>query len=60
MKIITLTCPDCGTIVAANVLEDHREMKCLGLDCETILRFQDLDEDDREHILKNREMYTLK
>lgn len=60
MRIIILTCPDCGTIVAGNVLEDHREMKCPGLGCEKVLRFEDLEEDEQEYILDNREKYTLK
>jgi hypothetical protein len=55
MRIITLSCPDCGTVVAGNVLEDRREMKCPGLGCETVLRFSDLDDDDREHMLENRD-----
>ncbi len=59
MRIITLNCPDCGTIVAGNVLEAHREMKCPGLDCETVLRFSNLSNDDCEHILANRDKYTM-
>lgn len=59
MRIVTHTCPSCGTVVAGNVLETHRELKCPGLDCETVLRFSDLPEADREHILANREKYTL-
>lgn len=59
MRIITLSCPDCGTVVAGNVLESRREMKCPGLGCEEVLRFSDLAEGDREHILTNREKYTM-
>lgn len=59
MRIVTLTCPDCSTIVAANVLEDHRVMKCPGLGCEAVLRFSDLPEADREHVLEHRERYRL-
>jgi len=59
MRIITLTCPDCGTVVAGNVLESRRRMKCPGLDCEAILQFTDLPETDRTHIVENREKYTL-
>lgn len=59
MKIITDTCPDCGTIVAGNVLERHRVMKCPGLDCEMVRRFDDLPEDDQEHILGNLERYRM-
>ena len=59
MHIITHSCPDCGTIVAANELEERRVMKCPGLDCETVLRFEDLAAADREHFLENREQYRL-
>lgn len=59
MRIITDTCPDCGTIVAGNVLESHRVMKCPGLDCETVRRFDDLPEEDQEYIEANLEKYTI-
>ncbi len=59
MRVINLKCPACGTIVAGNVLETRREMKCLGLDCEEILRFSDLPIDEREHMLANREKYIM-
>jgi len=59
MRLITLTCPDCGTILAGNVLEDERVLKCPGLDCATVHRFEELPEADREYILKNREQYRL-
>lgn len=59
MRIITHTCPDCGTIVSANELEANRVMKCPGLRCEAVLRFDDLDEEEREHFLENRERYRL-
>ncbi|MDZ7746863.1 MAG: hypothetical protein U5K28_10245 [Halobacteriales archaeon] len=39
MRIITHTCPACGTVVAANELEDNRVMKCPGLGCEEVLEF---------------------
>lgn len=59
MRIITLTCPDCGTIVAANELEDRRVMACPGLDCRTVLRFDDLPEADREYLLEHRARYRM-
>ena len=59
MLVFTHTCPECGTIVAANELESNRVMKCPGLDCETVLRFDDLPEEAREHLLQNRERYRL-
>ncbi|WP_251328613.1 hypothetical protein [Haloplanus pelagicus] len=57
MQIITLRCPDCGTIVAENVLEKQRVMKCPRMDCESVLRFDDLPEDDRNYVLDNKEKY---
>lgn len=57
MRIITHTCPSCGTIVAANELESRRVMHCLG--CEEVLRFSDLPEDDREYFLEHRERYRV-
>lgn len=59
MRIITLTCPGCGTIVAGNVLEGHRVMKCPGLSCEEVLRFEDLSERDQRHMLDNLEQYRM-
>lgn len=59
MRIITHTCPDCGTVVAVNELEENRVMKCPGLDCNTVLRFKDLPESDREHFLDHREQYQI-
>lgn len=59
MRIITDTCPDCGTIVAGNVLERRRVMKCPGLGCETVRRFEDLPESDQAHIVNNLERYGM-
>ena len=59
MRIITHTCPACGTVVAANELEDNRVMKCPGLGCQEILRFEDLPEEAREHFLGNRDSYQM-
>lgn len=59
MRIITHTCPECGTVVAANVLESNRVMKCPGLDCTTVLRFTDLPADDRDFFVENIDQYTL-
>lgn len=44
-------------MVSANELEEHRVMKCPGLDCETTLRFEDLPERERDHFLENRSKY---
>lgn len=59
MRIITHTCTDCGTILAANELEERRVMKCPGVDCEAVLRFEDLPPDAREHFLDHEEQYRL-
>lgn len=59
MRIITHTCPTCGTIVAANELESRRVMKCPGLSCETVHRFEDLPDDARQHFLDNRDDYRM-
>jgi len=59
MRIITLSCPTCGTIVAGNVLERRREMKCPGKECDTVFRFADLSAADRDHLESNPEKYTL-
>ena len=59
MRIITLTCRDCGTIVAANELEQQRSMKCPRFNCDAILRFDDLPAQARQHILENGERCKL-
>ena len=59
MRIITHTCPDCGTVVAANELESNRVMKCPGLDCQTVLRFDDLPDEACEHFIENHESYQI-
>ncbi|MFC6614904.1 hypothetical protein ACFQAS_08040 [Halopenitus salinus] len=59
MRIITLTCPSCGTVVAANELEDNRVMKCPGNGCESILRFDDLPEEERSFYLEHKSQYRL-
>jgi hypothetical protein len=59
MRIITQTCTECGTIVAANELESKRVMKCPGLGCESVLRFEDLAPDEQEHFLENRDRYDI-
>lgn len=59
MRIITHVCPACGTVVAANELENRRVMKCPGLGCEGVLRFEDLEEEAQEYFLENRDQYRL-
>lgn len=50
MRIVTLTCPDCATVVAGNELERERVLHCPGLACSTVLTFEDLPDSDREHL----------
>lgn len=59
MRVITLTCPNCGTVVAANELEERRILKCPGLNCDEVLRFEDLSDEERKHFLENKEKYEL-
>jgi uncharacterized paraquat-inducible protein A len=59
MQIITYTCPDCGTVVAANELETNRVMKCPERNCDAVLRFDDLPVESCEFFLSNRERYQL-
>lgn len=60
MRIITTRCPDCETIVAANELESTRVMKCPGLDCDHVFRFEEaFTAEERDHFLTNREQYEL-
>jgi len=59
MRIITYSCPACGTIVAANELEDNRVMKCPGLGCQEVLRFDELPCESREYFLNNKEQYQI-
>ncbi len=59
MRIITSTCPDCGTVVAGNVLEGNRVMNCPNIGCEAVLRFEELPEAERAHLLERRERYRI-
>lgn len=59
VRIITLACPNCGTVVAGNVLENHREMKCPGLECQEVLRFSDLSESEQQHLLDHPKQYLM-
>lgn len=59
MRIITHTCPNCGTVVAANELEDNRVMKCPREGCNDVLRFEDLNEEEQKFFLDNFEQYQM-
>lgn len=60
MKIITSTCKECGTVVAGNVLERYRRMKCPRTTCENVLSFDDLRREDRNHLRANPEKFRMK
>lgn len=57
--MITHSCPSCGTIVPANELEANRVEVCPGPDCEELLQFDDLPEEDREYFLENAVKYRI-
>lgn len=59
MRIITHTCETCGSIVAGNVLEKYGHVTCPGVDCEEIIRFDDLSEDDQKYLIENSEKYSM-
>ncbi|ADQ68684.1 hypothetical protein C499_13100 [Halogeometricum borinquense DSM 11551] len=59
MRIITTTCPECGTVVAANELESNRVMKCPGFGCEHVHRFSELPVEAQEHFLENKDRYEI-
>jgi len=59
MRIITHSCPECGTVVAANELEDNRVMKCPREGCQEVLRFDDLSEEEQAFFLDNRDQYQI-
>lgn len=59
MRIITLSCPNCGTVVSANELEANRVMKCPRTTCSEVLRFDDLPDEEREFFLENIEEYQI-
>jgi len=59
MRIITHTCSECGTIIAGNVLEADRMMRCPGLDCEAIHRFDSLPAENQAYLEANHETLTM-
>lgn len=59
MRIITHSCPNCGTVISANELEANRVMKCPRISCSEVLRFEDLPEEDQEFFLENIEQYQI-
>ncbi len=59
MQIITYTCPNCGTIIAANVLESERIMKCPKSGCSNIVKFTDITGEEQEYVVENKEEFKL-
>jgi len=59
MKIVTTTCSKCGTVVAGNVLEQTRVIKCPGVGCHEPLRFDDLSNEAQEFLEKNRDDLSI-
>jgi hypothetical protein len=59
MRIITHTCNECGTVVAANELERRRIMKCPERHCEEVLRFDELPQSEQEFFIKHRSQYQI-
>jgi DNA-directed RNA polymerase subunit RPC12/RpoP len=59
MRIVTYSCPHCGTIVAANELEERRVMPCPGLSCDSVIRFEDLPQESQEYFIEHRDRYQL-
>ncbi|MCY4732436.1 hypothetical protein KY092_17950 [Natronomonas gomsonensis] len=59
MRIETYTCPDCGTVIAGNVLLVERAITCPGLDCDRVHEFADLPEDTQGHYEENRDAYQM-
>lgn len=59
MRIETRTCPDCGTVIAGNVLLVDRAITCPGLNCDAVHEFADLPTDVRRHYEAHRDAYRL-
>ncbi|RLM42587.1 hypothetical protein DVK00_16145 [Haloarcula sp. Atlit-47R] len=59
MRIITHTCTECGTIVSANEVESNRVMKCPGLGCENVLKFEEIPKEEQQHFLENKDQYEI-
>jgi len=47
MRIITVTCEECGSIVSGDALELQGRVVCPGVDCEVIHRFEHLSEENQ-------------
>jgi phage FluMu protein Com len=59
MRVITIQCPACGTVVAENALERYRVLECPGLDCDRMLRFDSLPTENREYVREHIEQYQV-
>jgi hypothetical protein len=59
MRIITLACEECGSIVAGNVLEQKGRVDCPGPNCDQTLQIETLTDDEQRHLLNNAEKYSI-
>lgn len=59
MRIITLECDDCGSIVAGNVLERYYRVDCPGANCDSVHEFDDLPEEERKFLREHSEQYQM-
>jgi len=59
MRIITTRCEDCETIVAGNILERKRRLKCPRIVCENELSFYDLPPNEQSYLEENNQNYRL-
>lgn len=59
MRNITLTCDECGSIVAGNVLEKRRRVACPGVDCSETLHFEELSNEEQHHLVAHADKYQI-
>lgn len=59
MRIETTTCPDCGTVIAVNVLLSNRVLTCPGLGCQHVHRFDDLPSEIQSYYESNLGRYKM-
>jgi len=57
MQIVTLTCPNCGTVVSGNLLVETRSAECPGVDCAEILRLEHLSEEEQAVLREQPEQF---
>ena len=59
MRLITLACEECGSIVAGNVLERYGHVDCPGPNCDRTLQLDSLTDDEQRHLVDNSEKYSI-